>query len=222
MDLKEFSQKYLELLTGEFAGINLTRILDAEDFYSKQIYDSVYPWEIPEFRKLLQERKRYIDIGFGGGFPLLPLAFISSEISGLKFLGVESKAKKVNVVAQIAERLGLTNVKLVHERFENLLIDQDVVISFKAVSRIAELLPLIKVAEGAKVTVIFYKGPTLEEEEKTWQAKKESSFWKKSFFQEYELPKDNDYRNIIAFENVPHGTNYKIKGKDLVKLSKIF
>jgi 16S rRNA (guanine527-N7)-methyltransferase len=41
--MKEFSEKYLELLTGEFAGINLTRIESPEEFYNKQILDSVLP-----------------------------------------------------------------------------------------------------------------------------------------------------------------------------------
>ena len=90
--MKEFSQKYLELLTGEFSGINLTRIDGPEEFYNKQILDSVLPMEKSAvFRNALEKTKILVDIGFGGGFPILPLAFKNLD---KKFYGFEKKEKK--------------------------------------------------------------------------------------------------------------------------------
>ena len=66
--MKNFSQKYLDLLTGEFAGINLTRIESPDEFFNKQIMDSVLPETHSEiFKKALEKTGLLIDIGFGGG-----------------------------------------------------------------------------------------------------------------------------------------------------------
>jgi len=68
--LKEFAQEYYNLLTGDLSGINLTRILDFEDFYHKQIKDSIQPYlESKRFQKSIDKSAICADIGFGGGFP---------------------------------------------------------------------------------------------------------------------------------------------------------
>lgn len=157
--MKEFSQKYLDLLTGEFAGINLTRIDSPEEFYHKLILDSVLPQEHSEvFAKALDKTKIMVDIGFGGGFPVLPMAFKNPD---KKFFGFDARAKKAQVVSKIAERLGLKNVKLMHQRFEEVLFDRDVVVTFKAVGKVADLLPLFKTSKT--LYVFFYKGPNFYE-----------------------------------------------------------
>lgn len=157
--IQEFSQKYLDLLKGEFAGINLTRIESPEEFFQKQIKDSVLPeTESEVFKACLEKTKILVDVGFGGGFPVLPLAFTNPD---KKFYGFDARAKKAQVVTKIAERLGLKNVKLMHQRLEEVIFDRDVVITFKAVGKVADLLPLIKT--NNKVSVFFYKGPNFYE-----------------------------------------------------------
>src|SRR3954466_10046639 len=107
--MKDFSQKYLDLLTGEFAGINLTRNESPEEFYNKQIMDSVLPQEHSDvFKKVLDKTKILVDIGFGGGFPILPLAQANPD---KKFYGFDARAKKAQVVSKIAQKLELKNVK---------------------------------------------------------------------------------------------------------------
>lgn len=157
--MKNFSQKYLDLLTGEFSGINLTRIEGPEEFYNKQIMDSVLP-EIHSdiFKKALEKTGLLIDIGFGGGFPILPLAFKNPD---KKFYGFDARAKKVQIVSKIAEILGLKNVKLMHQRYEEIIFDRDAVITFKAVGKVSELLPLLK--SNKTLYVFFYKGPNFYE-----------------------------------------------------------
>lgn len=157
--MKEFSQKYLEMLTGEFAGINLTRIESPEEFYNKQIMDSVLP-EIHSkvFKKALEKTGILVDIGFGGGFPILPLAFTNPD---KKFIGLDARAKKVQIVSKIATSLNLKNVKLLHQRFEEIIFDKDAVITFKAVGKVSDLLPLLKT--NKTLYVFFYKGPNFYE-----------------------------------------------------------
>lgn len=176
--MKEFSKKYLELLTGEFKGINLTRIESPDDFYHKQILDSILPEsESAVFKQCLEKTKLLVDIGFGGGFPILPLAFINPD---KKFLGFDARAKKAQVVQKIADRLGLKNARLMHQRFEEVHFDKDVVVTFKAVGKVTDLLPLFKT--NKTLYVFFYKGPNfyeLEDIEKLledWELIEEASY----------------------------------------------
>lgn len=157
--LRKFSDQYLELLKGEFAGINLTRIDSPDEFYYKQILDSVLPlYESERFVADLKKTKLLVDIGFGGGFPILPLA---RERADVKFLGIDARGKKATVVNQIAERLGIQNASCHHGRIEEVLFDREAVITFKAVGNVSEFLPLI--AADKSVTVYFYKGPNFYE-----------------------------------------------------------
>jgi 16S rRNA (guanine527-N7)-methyltransferase len=176
--MKEFSKNYLNLLTNEFAGINLTRIEGPEEFYNKQIMDSVYPEIHSEiFKNALEKTKILVDIGFGGGFPILPLAFRNPD---KKFYGFDARAKKAQVVTKIAQSLNLKNVKLFHQRFEEVIFDRDAVITFKAVGKVAELLPLLKT--NKTLYVFFYKGPNFYELEDieplldTWELVEEVSY----------------------------------------------
>ena len=93
--MDDFSKRYFDLLNGEYAGINLTRITDENEFYSKQILDSVEPLRQSKiFNESINKSKLHIDVGFGGGFPLLPLA---KSLPSIKFIGFEARAKKVRV-----------------------------------------------------------------------------------------------------------------------------
>jgi len=192
--MKEFSEKYLELLTGEFAGINLTRIESPEEFYNKQILDSVLPEVHSDiFKKALEKTGVLVDIGFGGGFPILPLAHKNPD---KKFFGFDARAKKVQIVSKIAKLLNLNNVKLSHQRFEEIIFDRDAVITFKAVGKVCDLLPLLKT--NKTLYVFFYKGPNfyeLEDIEKlldTWELIEEVS---------YEV-EGTDGRVLLGFKNL--------------------
>lgn len=209
--MKDFSEKYLNLLSGEFSTINLTRIEDPESFYYKQILDSVLPLEKSKyFLSDLQSRGVMVDIGFGGGFPILPLA---KKLPEVKFFGFEARAKKASVVTKIADRLEVRNVKLMHMMLESVFFDQEVVITFKAVGKIDEYLSMINTSK--KLRVYFYKGPNYSELENLEKVK---ASW--SLIEEinYDLP-GTEGRSLLCFENkiVPRGTEKnKIKFSSLL------
>ncbi len=63
----------------------------------------------------LSEGQKVCDVGTGGGFPGLPLAIARPDID---FLLVDSVGKKIKAVQDMADTLGLTNVKTYHGRAE--------------------------------------------------------------------------------------------------------
>lgn len=211
--LKKFSDQYLELLTGEFAGINLTRIDSPDEFYYKQILDSVLPLKESErFVSDLKRTRLLIDVGFGGGFPILPLAKLNPDV---KFLGIDARGKKANVVNQIAEKLKIKNATCHHARIEEVLFDRDAVVTFKAVGDVADFLPLITTEKS--LTVYFYKGPNFYELEDVDKILKQG--WEMVEEVGFDVPM-TDGRMLIGFKNknVLRGTKIpkKIKISELL------
>ncbi len=209
--MKTFSQNYLNLLQGEFKGINLTRIDDPDEFYNKQIIDSVLPLEKSSiFLQEINKSGILVDVGFGGGFPIFPLAV---KLPGIKFIGLDARSKKVEVVTAIGNMLEIKNSKLHHIRVEEVVFDLPVVITFKAVGKISDLLSSIK--SSTRVLVCFYKGPNVHELEniksalKSWDLKEEI---------QYEVP-GTEGRSFLCFrnKNVLRGT---IDSK-LIKISEL-
>ncbi|GAB4011183.1 MAG: hypothetical protein Fur0010_05090 [Bdellovibrio sp.] len=213
--MKEFSDKLLSFYIKEYAGINLTRITEPEEFYQKQIYDSTYPFQKIKF--LTEESKRFslmLDVGFGGGFPLIPLAKIFPD---KKILGVDARAKKGKAVQGISELAGLSNVKCFHGRIEEVLIDLSCLITFKAVGPIVEFLNKLNIVDGIDVMVVFYKGPNTRELE---EVPSNLNNFRLAYSQEFEI--FGNGRSIYCYKfnkNVPRGTK-KNKNKIVVKISK--
>lgn len=63
----------------------------------------------------LRNVRTIIDMGTGGGFPLLPL---SIALPATHCIGIDSIGKKILALERIAERLGLHNIALRSERLE--------------------------------------------------------------------------------------------------------
>lgn len=206
----DFAIRYLEILKTDLAGLNLTNILDQDEFYHKQILDSILPYQESKlFQESVAKTGLVVDVGFGGGFPILPLAKLLPDV---QFVGVESKRKKADAVRLIAEKLGIRNVKLVHSRLEDFLFDRPVTITFKAVGTIGNYLPIINHTQGADV--FFYKGPSFLQLEGD-QVEKLKNNWKLVSNEQIKVP-STDERYLVSFssKNVPRGT-----AKTLVKLS---
>lgn len=207
----DFSIRYLHVLNTKLAGLNLTNILDPDEFYQKQILDSINPYlQSKTFQASVKETGVLVDVGFGGGFPILPLAKLLPEI---QFIGVESKRKKVDAVKLIAEELELNNVKLIHSRLEDFLFDRPTTVTFKAVGTVRDFLPAIK-RSTKEIKVFFYKGPNFMELEAKDLPLLEKD-WKLLNTEQIDVP-GTQQRALVSFacQNVPRGT-----AKVLVKLS---
>lgn len=212
--MKEFAQRYLDVLEGPLKGINLTRILDFDDFYNKQILDSVKPFELSsEYKSSIEDCELVLDVGFGGGFPLVPSAHL---FPNQKYIGLESKNKKAEAVKVICNELGIENVRPTHGRVEEFEIDLNTTIVFKAVGKIPDCIKLLNVTKESKV--FFYKGPGLYEQE---DLKNLGKGVEKIEEVSFELP-DGSQRILIGYKlkSVPRGTSKsKSSKKNLVKIS---
>ena len=150
---------YMELTLKANESFNLTANDTKESFMIKNIIDSLLI-----VKNLDLDGKSILDLGSGAGLPGIPLAIYYKNTN---FTLLEPLTKRANFLKEIAQKLGLKNVKVVNERAEifikNARESYDFVTS-RAVSRLNILLelsiPFLKV--GGKL--IAYKGINYQEE----------------------------------------------------------
>jgi len=95
---------------------NLTRLIDGNDYWISQVYDSIWPF-FKDSNKLF-ENKKFIDVGSGCGFPGLAYAIThpNSEI----YL-IDSSLKKTNALKQIVDSINFKNkIYIINDRIENI------------------------------------------------------------------------------------------------------
>ncbi len=152
--------KYLDLLSAANERMNLTRITDRSAAEVQHIGDAltVLPY-------LPQGPHTLADVGSGGGVPGIPLAIARPDA---RVVLIESTKKKAVFLRQTAESLGLSNVKVLDVRVEDVgqSIDREtfdiaVVRAVATMNWLAEwCLPLLK--KGGKMLAM--KGQRITEE----------------------------------------------------------
>lgn len=142
--------------------LNLFSAGDRLKIGDKHIPDSV---AVLDFWKI-KNGARVLDIGTGGGLPGLALAVSVPELS---FTLMDAREKKIHAVQSMADELGLTNVKTVSGRLEELAHKTKFREQFDIVTAraLAPLQTLLEYASGfVKPGGFFYswKGPEYPEE----------------------------------------------------------
>lgn len=155
-------EKYMEFILEWNQKVNLTAITDKDEFVKKHFIDSLCCFPHDEYKN----SENVIDVGTGAGFPGIPLAIVSPEKN---FLLVDSLNKRIKIINEAIEMLGLKNVEAIHGRAEELAHNKkyrehfDICVS-RAVSRLSVLaeycIPFIK--KGGFMAA--YKGPDAERE----------------------------------------------------------
>ena len=112
--------------------INVISRKDMEEFYLHHVLHSLAIAKYIEFKP----ESAILDLGTGGGFPGIPLAILYPEC---QFHLVDSVGKKIKVVHDVIERLGLENVTAQHVRAEELKKKYDFVVT-RAVAPAKQLL----------------------------------------------------------------------------------
>lgn len=118
------------------AQINVISRKDMENFYEHHVLHSLAIAKAMSFAPMTE----VLDVGTGGGFPGVPLAVMFPDA---RFTLIDSIGKKIKVVNDVVERLGLKNTKAMQIRAEQLEGEYDFVVS-RAVTTLGEFVPWVK------------------------------------------------------------------------------
>ena len=169
--------KQFELLQGLYsewnAKINLISRKDMDSFFERHVLHSLGIACVIKFK----EGAKVLDVGTGGGFPGIPLAILFPETD---FYLIDSIGKKIKVVQEISNELGLKNVTSSHMRAEDFTTKVDFVVS-RAVTKMETFVPWIKKnirsthKHDFKNGILYLKGGDLSEELASFTRAKEFS-----------------------------------------------
>lgn len=118
------------------ARVNLISRKDFEHLYERHVLHSLGIAKVVSFKK----GTRIVDVGTGGGFPLVPLAILFPQSA---FHGIDGIGKKIMAVKGVVEGLGLTNCTAEQVRSEDHKQRYDFIVS-RAVTTLPEFLRMTK------------------------------------------------------------------------------
>ena len=180
---------------------NLTRLLNGDDYWISQVFDSIWPFKT--LQNINFDKKNFLDIGSGCGFPGLAYAIThpNSEI----YL-IDSSKKKTDALKILIKEINFKNkINVINDRIENLAHQSSLRNNFniattRAVSNpstVSEyILPMLK-KEGLG---ILYCGKWSDEESKNLDKTLEildGQFKEKKMIL---LPRSKGTRNIILIQ----------------------
>ena len=146
--------------------INVVSRKDIDELYLRHVLHSLGIAKVMPF----QPGTKVMDVGTGGGFPGIPLAILFPET---QFHLVDSIGKKIKVVDEVAEGLGLQNVKTTHGRVEEVKDTYDFIVS----RAVAQMETFVRWTKGKiskkqnhdlKNGILYLKGGDLSEELKKY------------------------------------------------------
>lgn len=116
--------------------INVISRKDIENLYLHHVLHSLAIAKYITFKP----GTKIMDMGCGGGFPGIPLAIMFPEV---QFHLVDSIGKKVRVAGEIAQSIGLKNVRTSHSRAEEIKDKYNFVVS-RAVMQLPDLVKICR------------------------------------------------------------------------------
>jgi len=94
---------------------NLTRLIEGDDYWISQVFDSIWPFKI--LPNINFNNKKFLDIGSGCGFP--GFAFAITHPNSEVYL-IDSSKKKTDALKNIIKQINFkNNLYVINERIEN-------------------------------------------------------------------------------------------------------
>ena len=121
LQISQFSQLQ-ELYKDWNLKINVVSRKDIDELYLRHVLHSLGIAKVVQFKP----NTKVLDVGTGGGFPGIPLAILFPET---QFHLVDSIGKKIKVVNDVSEGLGLQNIKTTQGRVEEIKGTYDFIVS---------------------------------------------------------------------------------------------
>lgn len=186
-ELTEQQKKQFEALAGLYKDwnlkINVVSRKDIDEIYLRHVLHSLGIAKVQSFKP----GSKVMDVGTGGGFPGIPLAILFPET---QFHLVDSIGKKIKVVNEVKEGLGLENVKTSNCRVEEIDEQYDFIVS-RAVAQMETFVRWVKgkvkkkSEHDLKNGILYLKGGDLSEElakYKTAKVYELSDYFEEDFF----------------------------------------
>lgn len=161
--------KLFELYEAYNKHTNLSALKEKQVVYEKHFADSL---ELLNFFDL-KDGTAVLDLGSGGGFPVLPLAIVKTNV---QFTALDATAKKTKFITQVKNELGLDNLSILTGRAEDFAHQESFRENFDYVlaRAVAELRILLELASGflkKDAHLYAYKSyPIIEEEQESLRA----------------------------------------------------
>ncbi|MFT7072355.1 16S rRNA (guanine(527)-N(7))-methyltransferase RsmG [Patiriisocius sp. Uisw_017] len=142
--------------------VNVVSRKDIDEIYLRHVLHSLGVAKVQSFKP----GSKILDVGTGGGFPGIPLAILFPDT---QFHLVDSIGKKIKVVNEVKEGLGLTNVKVTNARVETIDDNYDFIVS----RAVAQMETFVRWVKGRTVKknnhelkngILYLKGGDLTEE----------------------------------------------------------
>jgi len=153
--INEFTSFLLE----ENKKYNLTALTDENDFFIKNILDSLLTLEYFDYSE-----KTVMDLGSGAGFPGIPLAIFLPKTT---FYLIEPTRKRADFLKKVRDKLNLNNVIVICNRVEDLeqiYRNKFDFVTSRAVCKLNMLLELSLPYLKVDGKLIAYKGIKYQEE----------------------------------------------------------
>jgi 16S rRNA (guanine527-N7)-methyltransferase len=147
--------------------INVVSRKDIDELYLRHVLHSLGIAKIQKFN----DGAEVLDVGTGGGFPGVPLAILFPNVH---FTLVDSIGKKIKVVEDVVQGLGLINVVPINARVEEVPKQFDFIVS-RAVAVMPTFVHWVKgkikkeSVHQRRNGILYLKGGNLEEELKEYR-----------------------------------------------------
>jgi len=143
-----------------------------------------------------------IDIGTGGGFPLLPLAI---ALPHWQLHGLDSTAKKIAAIERIAEAMGIRTIQLHTGRAETAGHEQNMreqfdVVTARAVAKIPELLEYCSAFVKPGGHIVLWKSIPIDKEITSATRAQRILHCRPIHVHSYELAGDFGRRQLLIFQ----------------------
>jgi 16S rRNA (guanine527-N7)-methyltransferase len=186
----------------ENAKLNLSAFRSPEHCWIGNVLDSLSLLDACKKIRGLHIPTRLLDIGTGGGFPLLPLALSWPDCH---CVGIDATAKKIDAVGRIVQEMDSKNVELLCGRSEELAHQKELRGSFdlvvsRAVAPLSVILeysvPFLKVGGHC----VFWKSSKIADELASSASAQRLLHTSFVGTYEYELPEDWGKRLLVVYK----------------------